>query len=585
MITNRLQKITLAEESFSFGKQLDLAKAHLRPASIVMSSEGLQAIKASSLSFGATLVEHMTNERWQICLTHRDVNASGAGMIIYEVKIGERIFSVRVGSTGLDKKEKDGRLRDLLFDFHCAIHVGTPSVYTLQQELEDQISKVWQGRAKSSALGWSFFNRSNRLYDDVIDKLVAQEPLHPFFLVGGGGYLVRNAGFYGNGRHGSISWESLEPGHPFSRPYHLDLFVLYMQRIAGFDFLELTAQQRNSAATKIPTHLKRYLGIGNASGAGMIGILAKNPQWLNAIIYPRELAIAFLRTQSLMTTEAIVRFRKLLIRGACYYTEVDAHIKPRTQVGEELQNVLLILNKHYEYIYSNWSNFLDEVTCLMCRDTLEQVHSLLINTYPKLVAALRPVVESSMKDKPAFKPEMPVFDLQILVEQSYGWALKTHRVAPEKNWYFWYRSEENGENRRGERAIDPGVEIETFVDLIGAAQTLYEKLKHAPRNQSTARFLLDFPEQAFFVERLQFLANKPYADYNINVTSLDFKPSQIICAYLTAFGLEIANPNSVNWVRGTLLQGAPLPEDIAAGRQIDWSMPSIPDGNELGSGY
>ena len=40
--------------------------------------------------------------------------------------------------------------------------------------------------------------------------------------------------------------------------------------------------------------------------------------------------------------------------------------------------------------------------------------------------------------------------------------------------------------------------------------------------------------------------------------------------------MEKLDPQSRLWVRGTFLQGAPLPEDIAAGNEGDWIYPLRP---------
>ena len=68
--------------------------------------------------------------------------------------------------------------------------------------------------------------------------------------------------------------------------------------------------------------------------------------------------------------------------------------------------------------------------------------------------------------------------------------------APGNREFFWYRSEENGENRRGERSVDIGVERETFIDVAGTARRLYDFLRGLPADDRRVRFLLEEPEHS-----------------------------------------------------------------------------------------
>jgi hypothetical protein len=157
--------------------------------------------------------------------------------------------------------------------------------------------------------------------------------------------------------------------------------------------------------------------------------------------------------------------------------------------------------------------------------------------------------------------------------------LDVDRSSPESAWYFWYHSEEAGEQRRGERAVDPCLEYETLVDVIGPVQSCYQRLMDEAWSDSecTARFTLAHPDLAYIVGRIQFLSDQPYGEIRGNLIAKSFLPIKVIRFFLSIFGFESGAPRSVAWVRGVLLQGCPSPDDIRAGRFGDWIMPLKPN--------
>jgi len=169
---------------------------------------------------------------------------------------------------------------------------------------------------------------------------------------------------------------------------------------------------------------------------------------------------------------------------------------------------------------------------------------------------------------------MTLAALRKLIERRYDWALEIDQSSPEARAYFWYRSEVHGENRRGERAIDAGTEKETFVDVTGAIQALYADLRRLPE-MTVARFLLEFPDHAHAVSRVQTASRLPYSEIRGNIVDRNFLPMDGIRFLLSMMGLECSHPNNTRWVRGVFLQGAPTPEDILQGSGADWIFPTL----------
>ena len=210
------------------------------------------------------------------------------------------------------------------------------------------------------------------------------------------------------------------------------------------------------------------------------------------------------------------------------------------------------------------------------RESLELFHSLLIELYPERafeLARLAAVPGDFANDS---DPAMPVAELAALIRRDYGWALAMDVSAPEAGHHFWYYSEENVEPRLGERGVDPGDEHEAFVDVPGAVQALLADLERQPAAMTTAAFLLAHPGHRFMAERVQSMAGLPYGEVRGHVTHARFQPCHLIRFALSLLGMEDFDPRSSLWVRGTFLQGAPIAEDLAQGREDDWIYPLEP---------
>lgn len=166
-------------------------------------------------------------------------------------------------------------------------------------------------------LGWTVANRGTRTFDNVVDALSNGDQPDPVELEHNGGYLIRNGGYYGNGRMGTRAWQSYAADDgPFSTPYHVDLFCVYMWRLVSFDVADAAARARNPAAATLAPALRRYLGIGNSSGLGTVAALVRWPARLSAAITTRELAFAYvLSRKGPFETELYDRLVALLTRA------------------------------------------------------------------------------------------------------------------------------------------------------------------------------------------------------------------------------------------------------------------------------
>ncbi|MEW6438827.1 MAG: hypothetical protein AB1508_16840 [Pseudomonadota bacterium] len=567
---------------------VDLVLANLRSESCVMRPARLRAIKATPLSFARSLVKRMIAEKWRIERRLIDIDRDGVGKLIYRIFAAGRDFTFVVFSRRSDGTEHPGRIFESNFDLLAALFEGDVDDSRIEHEQQQLDGRLWQGRTDNSCLGWTLANRSVRFFNHIVEHLTQGRQPDKEFLKSGGGYIIRNAGWYGNGRFGSRSWKALGPRHPFSYPYHLDIFPLYLWRTVGFDIVETMARLRNpGAAAVLSAHTKAWMGIGNSSGIGMVAALVRWPAWMSAYNFPRELALAIILSQrGPVDTGAAESLCRLLRRAIDYYAEQpDSLIKGverasviksgLEQVAMNAERMLGELSVGRSPKFGYWRAVTDFADMLGTVELSEQVNALLIQAHPEISDAMLDLFQQAMKVERTLDPTMDVAELRSIIARRYRWALEIDQLASGARKYFWYRSEENGENRRGERVIDPGEERESFVDVVGSIHALSADLARQNSNVAVAEFLLRHPEMSHAVSRVQLAAGFPYTEIRGNIIDANFLPMDGIRFLLSTMGLESSHPNSNQWVRGTFLQGAPLPEAIKQGIGDDWALPSL----------
>lgn len=541
------------------------------------------AMPPTRLSFAHSLVRRMCLNRWRIQRSHLSIDGDGTGTAVYTVAAEGFGFHFGIFARPATPGPRHGRLRENEFDFFGTLIDGPIDLDHLAREEAEAASRVWRGRTTSDTYGWSFANRSERLFDHVVDRL-AEGRQPDAALMRDGGYLVRNAGFYGNGRHATRAWLAIPAGHPLDYPYHVDLFCLYLWRIAGCEIAEAAAGARSDRAVALAPELKRYLGIGNSSGIGTVAALVRWPSSLSGFTFARELVLAHAKARPGPPDAArLQRLLTLVDRARLSYAEQPPRehgdLEQPADVAAALGRVgdlVRDLERSGVDVVRPWMALADDAAAIGSREAYEQLNALLIEIHPEAADAVAEFIPVLMRLRRTVAPEMTVEQLEAHLRRRYDWALSLDLDAPGAREHFWYKSEENGENRRGMRAVDPGVEHETFVDVAGAVQALQRAIAEAPDDWTVGRFLLTAPEHALAVSRVQMAARLPYAEVRANLIRAGFRPSDAIRYFLSVLGIERPDPASVQWVRGVFFQGAPLADELRAGAEPDWILARCP---------
>jgi hypothetical protein len=547
----------------------------------VMTAETFRGMTSSRLSFAQTLVSRMVRERWDIRLAVCDIGADGTGFMAYAIDAAGHELSFGVHVYEPLPLGKPRLFRDTKVEFLGILLRGRVDMDRFRREKDEFDSNLWRGRTDNQVYGWTIAGRGTRVFDDVVDTLARGEQPDVATLDANGGYILRNGGYYGNGRMGTRAWKSYSTGtEPLSLPYHVDLFSVYLWRLVSLDLVEAYARARSSSAVALDPEIRRHVGIGNSSGLGTVAALVRWPARTSGCVLARELAFAYVKSRCAPVDETRRRLLDSMLANAAHaYERAPAAdpelLEPRGSVSAALtharDHLAAVVDAVGEDAQLPWLSLVQAVERDGSREAVEVVQCLLLELYPE-VEAFNEILVAGMDRPQSVDPAATVAELRSQIREHFGWALELDLDSPGARQFFWYRSEENGENRRGERPVDLGVERETFLDVAGSVRRLHDFLVGVPSDWSVARFLLEDPEHSLAVARVGLAVTSPYSEIRTSVTDGDFLASDGIRCFLSLLGIELPTPHSGRWVRGLFFRGAPLPEDVAVGRQRTWGI-------------
>jgi hypothetical protein len=553
--------------------------SYMRPSEQIMVGPVMGSMKASRVSFAYVLARHMIEERWRITLTSCECDANGQGHLEYRINANGVEFTYIARAYEWDGKEKVGRRSDgANRDMFGALFLGVPSAERVQQEFATfDLKNVEAMRTDSMVLGWTPANRSARIFDHVVEALAAGHQPEPGLIGSASAYLLRNGGFQGSGRNGSISYPGIPVGHPLRHPFFADLFGLYMVRQTSIDLVNAIAKARNPDAVRLSDEIAGYLAVGNSSGQGMCVALQRWPHWVSTWLTVREAALAYAR--SMQVDEATRAHLQNLLRRVVAYCDTaavptEAYVVPNKIIAANLREVSAWLEQPARF--ELWDDLVSAAAGFDY-ETQEQLNSLLIELYPTVADRFSDYLMIGAARERDVQAEMTIENLKQLLRTHYGWALRYDMLLSETRQHFWYHSADNGEQRRGERIIDPHEEFESFVDHIGMVQRLCCVAATYEDQTLVGQLMFEHPDLEMAVSRVQYLAGLPYAEIRDNLIHKDFVPAQLIRFFLASLGIECSTPLSIRYVRGVFFQGVPLPEEIAAGTTRDWRYPANPE--------
>jgi hypothetical protein len=545
----------------------------MRNPSNLMRPERLAALQPSRVSASRALVARAMKGRWKITRTQFDLDDRARGVACYRIEAGGWDFSFPVFSFEPSNKMRTFRIIGRSWDMMGALVEGRISAPDMEQTRQE-MPKLYHGRATPGTLVWCRSNRSARVLDYCVEALAdGKQPRSD--VMSAASYAMRNTGLDGNGTFGTRSFLSLERDHPLRSSLSAQMLTAYMMRVFAYDLIAHLAKSRGGGKAILLSHdLERFLGVGNGSALGLMFFVHNHPRLLDRWLRVREHALAAAKLTEIGRDAApIETLMKLLERAIVYRrqdkTEYD-QLTPSALIATDLRKISLELARLRERVQAGAApstpliEFCDSIEGRFDPNAIETMNSLLIELVPDLADSLAETLV--MNEELTGRPEMPVSRLRDTIRAEYQWAFNLDLTSEGSQRYFWYKSVNAEEPRRGPREEIPERAHSLGLDLPRLVVALDRDLAATDGTTSVARFLLAHPYHRLIVTRVQALAGLPYHSPHADIMSEDFIPAHITRMLNGGVhGLDKTRDAMGRVIRGVIMQGAPLPHELASG--------------------
>jgi len=552
----------------------------LRSPDEVMKLTRMGAFHQTRLSFMRVLLREMSDSRWRVHQTLWDVDASGVGTALYQVDMPERTYTLVAFAHDLDPAMRSDRVIAEAWDATFTLYDGIPDAATVER-LRAHVPLQEAGRISEQELTLARANRSVRLFEHVVSSLAGGGQPDPLQLAETG-YLMRTTAVYGSGKFGAVDRRFIRSRPELRRPFQAELLSVYLIRLFSFDIVNHLASMRApDTAGKLASPLREQLGIGNSTGLGMAPFIANHPRLIDRWMTARETALARVRSQPevvLADVERLTDYVQRLQHDAEHWH--TGHVAQASKV-ETLKADLVALSDYLSNEFNPdgasqpWDALYEWVRKRCSVEAQEALVSLLIELYPELVDNLSHRMFIDEPAAVAIDAQMSTGRLRELIEQYYSFALETDFDDTAATARFWYASEEKLEPRLGERYDEAGAHLEHPLAIGRDISRLYAMLDGHPPSTTLARLLDAHPELRHTVRRVQEAARYPYGEIRDNTIGASVKPIDILRCKLSFLGATRFDPRSDRWVRITMFQNAPLPDDASGllDAPDDWVLP------------
>ena len=548
----------------------------LREPDTVMRLSRMGAAHQTRLSFMRVLLRKLRQEKWKFDRPVWKIDANGVGTAIYRAIGPRRTYSLVAFAHDLPDEMRSDRVIATAWDATFALFDGTPTEADVER-LRKNVPLQEAGRVSDSELSLSRANRSVRLWNHVVECLAeGRQPDRE--KIESVGYLMRTTAVYGSGKFGAADYKTLAGRNVLGGPFRAEMLAVYLIRCFSLDLVEHFARQKGgSKAANLDPDLRRALGIGNSTGLGMAPFLVNHPGLLSAWIIARETALAKVRNIERAAPEEIQVFQNYLARACALVDSWGTSHEAQAVRVAELRSDLDALKDRVanEYLDQQkpWDRLFRWATKKLSVEAQELVASLVLEPYGELID---PLAESMTVDESEgfqIDASRPLIELKSLIEQRYRWAQTPDYDAPGHSARFWYVSEAKLEPRLGERYDEPGAEREQPLDIGRRASRLENDLRRWPDNVSIADFLTSHPEHRRIIRRAQLAQSSPYSEIRDNLICSELMPIDMLRCKLSFFGATRFDPRSDRWVRITMYQNAPFPDELFNLPEDDWIYP------------
>jgi len=539
----------------------------LRDPDLVMRLSRMGSAHPMRLSFLRVLLRRVIREGWHFDRPVWEMDGHGVGRAVYRVRGPERTYSLVAFAHDLPDDMRSDRVIATAWDATFALVDGEPTQADLDR-LAANVPLQEAGRISGKELALSRANRSVRLFSHVVDRL--SRGLQPDAAeIDAVGYLMRTTAVYGSGKFGAADREDTCERAELKAPFQAEMLSVWLTRAFTVDIAEHLARvQGGTVAVRLDPALRRRLGVGNSTGLGMAPFLVRHPALLNSWMTARETALARVRALPHAAPTEIAAFRNALAAARdnadLWHSDHPAQIAKLTDLRADLAQLADHVVSGWDHEGSQpWNLLWQWGEAQLSEEGQECLLALLLEPQRAVVDDLADTLDVDEATRFAIDGAMTVGRFKTLMAQDYGWTNKFAFTDPERSARFWYVSEEKLEPRLGDRRAEAGHEREQPLGIAQAVAALSETLTSWPEAEALARFLLVHPEHRHTVRRIQMLQSLPYAEIRDNLLDAGMLPIDILRCKLAFFGATRFDPRSDRWVRISLFQGMPFPDEMS----------------------
>lgn len=540
----------------------------LRDPDVVMRLSRMGSAHPMRLSFLRVLLRRIEREGWRFDRPVWDMDDRGVGCGVYRAQGPERTYSLVVFAHDLPDEMRSDRVIATAWDATFALVDGEPTPADLDR-LAANVPLQEAGRISGKELSLSRANRSVRLFAHVVDRLsqgLQPDPAE----IDAVGYLMRTTAVYGAGKFGAADREDICDRPELKAPFQAEMLSVWLTRAFTVDIAEHLARVRGGAgAVRLDPDLRRRLGVGNSTGLGMAPFVVRHPELLNAWMTVRETALARVRALPDATPNAVAMFSDALVAARqnadLWHSEHPAQVAKLAELRTDIARLA-------EHIAAGWNQLSPQPwnalwlwgEAQLSEEGQECLLALLLEPHGAIVDDLADRLDADETARFFIDGAMTVGRLRALLAQDYGWTGRFDFTDPAQSARFWYVSEEKLEPRLGDRRAEAGQDREQPLGIAQAIAALSEALSGWQETEGIARFLLTHPDHRHTVRRVQMLQDLPYAEIRDNLLDATMLPIDILRCKLAFFGATRFDPRSDRWVRISLFQNMPYPDELGA---------------------
>tara|TARA_B100001250_G_scaffold103629_1_gene87359 strand:+ start:1554 stop:3260 length:1707 start_codon:yes stop_codon:yes gene_type:complete len=566
--------MTISEEVSELSTLLNDPNNVLRPAEMVMKPASLGAVRMTRFSFSRSMIRRAFTNQWEIKLMVVDFDELGRGHIIYRILAEEKLFHFVAFTSTIDEALHTDRVIADVWDVTAALVEGEID-NDLLQFLRDEVPKQELSRLDPRVLVLTRGNRSVRFYDYLVERLAdGKQPESK--KLGDAGYIMRSTAFYGNGKFGMRSFLGFEDQHPLSAPYRAQFLAAWLFREVSYESVEHCAKAKNPNAVSFNDEWSCFFGLGNATGLGLVPWAMKHPGELNSWIAIRELALSNVRFLKGSNQNKQI-LEEWFDKAYQYFSSLGGGDRWPWMGPDSLAKATLLIHDTFRSLSENDFPFNDLYLWAEKQDI--EITELVISILLELDDTDDEVIDSLLMVGSQKKANFntTVADLKKIIEENYLWLNELNLDETEAKHYWWVMSDNAEEPRRAERSVIDPAHREIPIDISLRINKLLGDLHKADERISAGEFLHSFPEHGIAIKRL--LDNSgPYSEPRENVCDFKHLPLNLQRFQLAMYGMDNFSPQSTDWLRVTLFQGAPRVSEIGSKESDKWILPKQPGG-------